>query len=279
MERYLFRSLLKTTSALQAQGQRLGAVYPVLQATFDKLEDKLESRWLRTQLRQNHKAIKANPPQELRAMFETACPKVEQQLRLDDAFRALKIMREQARFAEQVPSTPCSLSVEDGLQVQLQAWFLPSKSQECASGQHCYAYRLDIKNNGPKALQIIKKTWQLAGNNGLQQHRSSWGLNGQAPSLSMGNSFMVQSCLTLKASSHGVWGGSLQVLDVETGKIHDVCIPAVALFPEATSPAHAESYDAELQPTRLNDELQADAVGGKHPERSSTFASGVATYH
>ncbi|HZH46746.1 MAG TPA: Co2+/Mg2+ efflux protein ApaG [Roseococcus sp.] len=114
-----------------------------------------------------------------------------------------------------------------GVQVSVQAFYLEDQS-EPALGRYVWAYRIEIANAGPTAVQLRERTWLITDGRGRTQRVHGEGVVGEQPVLEPGDTFTYTSGTPLPTPS-GFMRGLFHMLDPATGERFDAVVPPFSL--------------------------------------------------
>lgn len=114
-----------------------------------------------------------------------------------------------------------------GVQVSIRPFYLEDQS-EPALGRYVWAYRVEIANLGPGAVQLLKRTWLITDGQGRTQRVHGEGVVGEQPLLEPGESFTYTSGTPLPTPS-GFMRGLYHMVDVSTGEAFDAVVPPFSL--------------------------------------------------
>ncbi len=111
--------------------------------------------------------------------------------------------------------------------VSVRSFFLADQSHP-DDNHFVWAYRVKIENQGPEAVQLMRRTWQITDARGRTQHVHGAGVVGEQPMLEPGESFEYTSGTPLDTPS-GFMVGAYHMVGVASGENFDVAIPAFSL--------------------------------------------------
>jgi ApaG protein len=123
------------------------------------------------------------------------------------------------------------------IRVSVRAFYLADQSEPERS-KFVWAYRVEIRNGGRQAVQLLKRTWLITDGMGRTQQVHGEGVVGEQPVLEPGQSFEYTSGTPLQTPS-GFMRGTYHMVVAATGEPFDVTIPAFSL-------------DSPHQPTRVH---------------------------
>jgi ApaG protein len=114
-----------------------------------------------------------------------------------------------------------------GITVTVQVFYLADQSNP-DSGHFVWAYRINIANGSPIAVQLLRRTWHITNAHGHTQIVQGEGVIGKTPVLEPGESFEYTSGTPLSTSS-GFMTGKFHMLAMLTGTMFDIAVPAFSL--------------------------------------------------
>lgn len=134
--------------------------------------------------------------------------------------------------------TPASFSaVTRDVRVTVRAFFLADQS-EPENGHFIWAYRVSIRNEGQRTVQLLKRTWLIIDALGREQRVHGDGVVGEQPVLDPGESFEYTSGTPL-ATPSGFMRGAYHMVATDSGVGFDVTIPPFSLdSPHQASAMH-----------------------------------------
>ncbi|MFM7028791.1 MAG: Co2+/Mg2+ efflux protein ApaG [Chakrabartia sp.] len=109
-----------------------------------------------------------------------------------------------------------------GVTVRVSVNYLPEQSQP-AGGRWFWAYHIRIENEGPLAVQLLTRRWEITDARGVCQIVEGDGVIGEQPIIEVGQAYDYVSGCPLPTSS-GAMVGSYRMLG-EDGFLFDVAIP------------------------------------------------------
>jgi ApaG protein len=112
-----------------------------------------------------------------------------------------------------------------GVTVRVAVNFMPEHS-EISKGRWFWAYHIRIENDGPQAVQLVTRHWEIIDGRGARTVVDGPGVVGQQPVIAAGESYDYVSGCPL-GTPNGTMTGSFQMLS-EDGLGFDAIIP---LFP------------------------------------------------
>ncbi|MGL4323526.1 MAG: Co2+/Mg2+ efflux protein ApaG [Beijerinckiaceae bacterium] len=104
--------------------------------------------------------------------------------------------------------------------------FLDTESQP-ERARYFWAYTIAIVNEGPMAVQLVARTWQITDGNGQVQDVHGPGVVGEQPVLQPGERYEYTSGCPL-TTPHGIMAGHYDMVDAHGEKFSAV-IPAFPL--------------------------------------------------
>ena len=118
-------------------------------------------------------------------------------------------------------------AVTHQVQVKVEPFYLEDESKP---EEHTYvwAYRVRITNSGPRAVQLLGRTWIITDGCGRTIEVEGAGVVGEQPLLEPGDTFEYTSGTPLDTST-GFMRGTYHMVAVATGEQLDVEIPAFSL--------------------------------------------------
>ncbi len=134
----------------------------------------------------------------------------------------------QARQARRnAPARADYSRVTRDVRVSVRSFFLADQSQP-DENHFVWAYQVKIKNEGPEAVQLLSRTWQITDARGRTQHVHGAGVVGEQPLLEPGESFEYTSGTPLDTPT-GFMVGAYHMIVASSGESFDVAIPAFSL--------------------------------------------------
>jgi ApaG protein len=109
-----------------------------------------------------------------------------------------------------------------GVIVRVSVNYLPEQSQP-GGGRWFWAYHIRIENEGPLAVQLLTRRWEITDALGVRQIVEGDGVIGEQPIVEVGQAYDYVSGCPL-ATSSGEMVGSYRMLG-EDGFLFDVAIP------------------------------------------------------
>lgn len=117
-------------------------------------------------------------------------------------------------------------AVTRAIRVQVEPVYLDDQS-EPEKGQHVWAYRVRIANEGTETVQLVTRYWHITDGLGRIQEVRGAGVVGEQPVLNPGESYEYTSGTPLPTPS-GIMRGSYQ-MRTPAGERFDIEIPAFSL--------------------------------------------------
>jgi ApaG protein len=114
-----------------------------------------------------------------------------------------------------------------GVRVTVQPFFLEDQSEPDES-RFVWAYRVQIVNTGPQAVQLMRRSWQITDARGRTIEVQGEGVVGEQPLLEAGESFEYTSGTPLETPS-GIMTGAYHMVSPTSGEAFDVVIPVFSL--------------------------------------------------
>ena len=127
----------------------------------------------------------------------------------------------------QAPRPPGYTEVTRDIRVSVRTFYLADQS-EPDRNHYVWAYRVTIANEGPRTVQLLKRTWQITDALGRTQRVHGDGVVGELPVLDPGESFEYTSGTPL-ATPSGFMRGTYHMVLSDTGEGFDVAIPTFSL--------------------------------------------------
>lgn len=118
-------------------------------------------------------------------------------------------------------------AITRGVRVTVRAFYLEDQS-EPDQGQYVWAYKVEIANEGPVAVQLLKRTWLITDAQGRTMRVHGDGVVGEQPVLEPGESFDYTSGTPLPTPS-GFMRGTYHMIVPSTGEEFDAEVPAFSL--------------------------------------------------
>jgi ApaG protein len=126
-----------------------------------------------------------------------------------------------------MPQPPVFSATTREVCVSVRAFFLADQSKP-AESHFVWAYRVTIENQGSRAVQLLRRSWEITDGQGRVQHVHGPGVVGEQPVLEPGESFEYTSGTPL-ATPSGFMRGTYHMIDTLNGDPFDVAIPAFSL--------------------------------------------------
>ena len=117
-------------------------------------------------------------------------------------------------------------AVTRNIEVSVTPQYLPERSSP-GSGEHFWAYTIEITNRGPETVQLRTRHWQITDSMGRQQEVRGPGVVGEEPVLAPGESFEYTSSCPLPTPS-GFMVGDYE-METRDGENFLVQVPAFSL--------------------------------------------------
>ncbi|WP_424810859.1 Co2+/Mg2+ efflux protein ApaG [Roseococcus sp. YIM B11640] len=114
-----------------------------------------------------------------------------------------------------------------GVRVTVRAFYLDDQSKP-EEGQYVWAYKVEITNEGPAAVQLLRRTWLITDAQGRTIRVHGEGVVGEQPVLEPGESFDYTSGTPLGTPS-GFMRGTYHMQVVATGESFDALVPPFSL--------------------------------------------------
>ncbi len=114
-----------------------------------------------------------------------------------------------------------------GVRVSVRSFYLEDQSLP-DEGQFVWAYRVEIRNEGPVTVQLRARTWIITDGQGRGQRVHGEGVIGEKPTLEPGESFEYTSGTPLPTPS-GFMRGVYHMVETVSGETFDAVIPAFSL--------------------------------------------------
>ena len=118
-------------------------------------------------------------------------------------------------------------AITRAIEVTVQPFFLEDQSDP-EEGRYAWAYRVRVRNQGPKTVQLIARRWKIIDGRGQVIEVQGPGVVGEQPILEPGEAFEYTSGTPLNTPS-GFMQGKYQMTVVDTGESFDITIPAFSL--------------------------------------------------
>ncbi len=119
-----------------------------------------------------------------------------------------------------------------GVTVRVSVSYLPEQS-EPQRGRWFWAYHIRLENDGPGAVQLLTRHWEITDGRGARHNVEGEGVVGEQPLIEPGASFDYVSGCPL-ATPTGAMQGSYRMID-DTGAVFDVEIPHFTLLAPAVA--------------------------------------------
>src|SRR5690606_12297679 len=118
-----------------------------------------------------------------------------------------------------------------GIEVTVEPFYLEEQS-EPAEGRYVWAYRVTIVNRSEMTVRLVSRYWHITDANGRVEEVEGYGVVGEQPELSPGDSYQYTSGCPLPTPS-GIMTGHYVMVDEDGGRLA-VQIPAFSLdLPDA----------------------------------------------
>jgi len=114
-----------------------------------------------------------------------------------------------------------------GVRVSVRSFYLEDQSDP-GEGRYVWAYKIEIRNEGPAPVQLLKRTWLITDAMGRTMRVHGEGVVGEQPRLDPGEAFDYTSGTPLPTPS-GFMRGLFHMVVVETGEEFDAEVPAFSL--------------------------------------------------
>lgn len=114
-----------------------------------------------------------------------------------------------------------------GVRVSVRAFYLDDQSDP-AEGRFVWAYKIEIANEGPVPVQLLKRTWLITDGQGRTMRVHGEGVVGEQPVLDPGEAFDYTSGTPLPTPS-GFMRGTFHMVVTGTGEEFDATVPAFSL--------------------------------------------------
>ena len=112
------------------------------------------------------------------------------------------------------------------IEITVKPFYLEEQSEPDDS-HFVFAYHIRIQNNGPEAVQLLNRYWQITDGRGRIHEVRGPGVVGEQPVLQPGEAFEYTSGCPLNTST-GIMVGSYEMETLD-GERFDVDIPAFSL--------------------------------------------------
>jgi ApaG protein len=122
---------------------------------------------------------------------------------------------------------PAYAAMTRDIRVTVRSYYLSDQSDPEQS-HFVWAYRVTIENTGRRAVQLLKRTWEITDATGRTQRVHGEGVVGEQPVLEPAESFEYTSGTPL-ATASGFMVGKYHMVDRGSGEPFDVAIPAFSL--------------------------------------------------
>jgi len=114
-----------------------------------------------------------------------------------------------------------------GVRVTVRTIYLTDQSDP-EQGQYAWAYKINIVNEGPVTVQLMKRTWLITDGQGRTMRVHGDGVVGEQPILEPGETFDYTSGTPLPTPS-GFMRGNFHMIVSETGEEFDATVPPFSL--------------------------------------------------
>lgn len=108
---------------------------------------------------------------------------------------------------------------------------LPEYCEDQSSPEESYyfwTYTVEILNEGEETVKLNSRVWKITDGTGRIEEVRGEGVVGKTPVIPPGEAFTYTSGCPLSTSS-GIMVGSYQMVNVDTGRLFDIEIPAFSL--------------------------------------------------
>lgn len=113
------------------------------------------------------------------------------------------------------------------VRVSVRSYFLADQSRP-DDNHFVWAYRVQIRNEGPLPVKLLRRTWHITDSRGRTQSVHGAGVVGEQPLLDPGQSFEYTSGTPLDTPS-GFMVGTYHMVVPASGENFDVMVPAFSL--------------------------------------------------
>lgn len=138
---------------------------------------------------------------------------------------------------DRMTQPPLFTATTRDIRVSVRAFYLADQSQPEES-HFVWAYRVTIENQGPRTVQLLKRSWRITDGLGREQQVHGPGVVGEQPVLEPGESFEYTSGTPLSTPS-GFMRGTYHMVETDSGEAFDIAIPAFSLdSPHQTGALH-----------------------------------------
>ncbi|MCQ4161775.1 Co2+/Mg2+ efflux protein ApaG [Roseomonas sp. GC11] len=132
---------------------------------------------------------------------------------------------------------PLFTATTRAIRVSVRAFYLEDQSNPEQS-HFVWAYRVTIENQGPRTVQLLRRSWEITDAQGRMQQVNGPGVVGEQPVLEPGESFEYTSGTPLSTPT-GFMRGTYHMIETDSGESFDVAIPAFSLdSPHQTGALH-----------------------------------------
>lgn len=114
-----------------------------------------------------------------------------------------------------------------GVKITALPIFLPDQSSP-KDDYYVWAYTISIENFSPHTLQLMSREWRITDALGQVQIVRGAGVVGEQPIIDGGSSYQYTSGTVLH-TAYGIMEGSYDMLNVESGELLPIVIPAFSL--------------------------------------------------
>ncbi|HSN13798.1 MAG TPA: Co2+/Mg2+ efflux protein ApaG [Anaeromyxobacteraceae bacterium] len=123
-----------------------------------------------------------------------------------------------------------STALTDGIRVQVDATYLPDRSEPQAH-RWLFTYTVTVRNEGSAPAQLVSRHWVIADAEGTREDVEGEGVVGHQPRLEPGEGFRYSSFCVLK-TSHGSMRGSYRMVRDDGAAFDAVIAPFPLVIPQ-----------------------------------------------
>ncbi len=113
------------------------------------------------------------------------------------------------------------------IRVSVRVFYLNDQS-EPDEAKYVWAYRIQIRNQGRAAAQLLHRTWEITDSRGHTMRVHGPGVVGEQPVIEPGEEFEYTSGTPLGTPS-GFMVGTYHMIHPATGETFDIAVPAFSL--------------------------------------------------
>ena len=109
------------------------------------------------------------------------------------ALKALSLTGRRLNLLRRLAPAPTSTALTSGVRVTVASSYNITMAHMQTNWAYSFAYQVDISNEGPEALQLVSRSWEILDFNGETQTVAGPGVVGMQPVIQPGGSFRYSS--------------------------------------------------------------------------------------